>query len=432
MIIKDLKNLQYPAIIFYLLKWLFIALVIGVCVGGASAFFLITLHWCTNYREEHTKIIWLLPAAGFLIGALYYYFGKSVVRGNNQLIEEYHYPEKTIPFKMAPLVLVTTLMTHLFGGSAGREGTAVQIGGAIADQFSRFIDLRSLDRRLLLIMGISAGFAAVFGTPLAGAIFALEVLIIGRIRFESLMPSILVAIIADQACRQFGGTHTDYMISEVPNMSLINIGLCIIAGICFGLVARIFSKSTHFWSVLFKKLNYPPLRPVIGGIVIALAVYFMGTTRYVGLGVSTIEASFTEQGLPYDFILKLLFTTFTLGAGFKGGEVTPLFFVGATLGNALFWFLPLPMDLLAAMGFVAVFAGATNTPIACTFMGIELFGIEGGQYIAIACFIGYLFSGHSGIYNSQIIGSAKHPIFNLEKGKILSEIVAFRRSRGDK
>ena len=427
MIIKDLKNLQYPAIIFYLLKWLFIALVIGVCVGAASAFFLITLHWCTNYREEHTKIIWLLPAAGFLIGALYHYFGKSVVRGNNQLIEEYHYPEKTIPFKMAPLVLVTTLMTHLFGGSAGREGTAVQIGGAIADQFSRFIDLRSLDRRLLLVMGISAGFAAVFGTPLAGAIFALEVLIIGRIRFESLMPSILVAIIADQACRQFGGTHTDYMISEVPNMSLINIGLCIIAGICFGLVARIFSKSTHFWSVLFKKLNYPPLRPVIGGIVIALAVYFMGTTRYVGLGVSTIEASFTEQGLPYDFILKLLFTTFTLGAGFKGGEVTPLFFVGATLGNALFWFLPLPMDLLAAMGFVAVFAGATNTPIACTFMGIELFGIEGGQYIAIACFIGYLFSGHSGIYNSQIIGSAKHPIFNIEKGKILSEIVAFRR-----
>lgn len=427
MIVKDLKNLQYPSIIIYLLKWLLVALIIGICIGGASAFFLIALDWCTNYRKENVKIIWLLPVAGFAIGALYHYFGKSVVRGNNQLIEEYHYPEKTIPFKMAPLVLITTLITHLFGGSAGREGTAVQMGGAIADQFSRFLDLRSLDRRLLLVMGISAGFAAVFGTPLAGAIFALEVLIIGRIRFESLMPSILVAIIADQACRQFGGTHTDYMISAVPNMSLINIGLCIVAGICFGLVARIFSKSTHFWSVLFKKLSYPPLRPVIGGIVIALAVYFMGTTRYIGLGVPVIVEAFSEQVLPYDFILKLLFTTFTLGAGFKGGEVTPLFFVGATLGNALFWFLPLPMDLLAAMGFVAVFAGATNTPIACTFMGIELFGIEGGQYIAIACFIGYLFSGHSGIYNSQIIGSAKHPIFNIEKGKILSEIVAFRR-----
>lgn len=427
MIIKDLKNLHYPLIIAYLLKWLLVSLVVGIAVGGSAAFFLYALDWCTEYREANTEIIWLLPVAGFLIGALYFYFGKSVVKGNNQLIEEYHYPEKTIPFRMAPLVLVTTLMTHLFGGSAGREGTAVQMGGAIADQLSRFIDLRSLDRRLLLIMGISSGFAAVFGTPLAGAIFALEVLIIGRLRFESLMPSVLVAIIADQACRLFGGTHTDYFVSEVPNMSLINLGLCIVAGVCFGLVARIFSKGNHLWAALFKKLNYPPLRPVIGGLVIAVAVYFMGTTRYIGLGVPVIEASFTEQGLPYDFILKLLFTTFTLGAGFKGGEVTPLFFVGATLGNALFWVLPLPMDLLAAMGFVAVFAGATNTPIACTFMGIELFGIEGGQYIAVACFIGYLFSGHSGIYSSQIIGSAKHPIFNIEKGKILSEIVAFRR-----
>lgn len=427
MIIKELKNLHYPLIIAYLLKWLLVSLVVGIAVGGGAAFFLYALDWCTEYREANTEIIWLLPVAGFLIGALYFYFGKSVVKGNNQLIEEYHYPEKTIPFKMAPLVLVTTLMTHLFGGSAGREGTAVQMGGAIADQLSRFIDLRSLDRRLLLIMGISSGFAAVFGTPLAGAIFALEVLIIGRLRFESLMPSVLVAIIADQACRLFGGTHTDYLVSEVPTMSLINLGLCIVAGVCFGLVARIFSKGNHLWGALFKKINYPPLRPVIGGLVIAVAVYFMGTTRYVGLGVPVIEASFTEQGLPYDFILKLLFTTFTLGAGFKGGEVTPLFFVGATLGNALFWFLPLPMDLLAAMGFVAVFAGATNTPIACTFMGIELFGIEGGQYIAVACFIGYLFSGHSGIYSSQIIGSAKHPIFNIEKGKILSEIVAFRR-----
>jgi len=427
MIIKDLKNLQYPKLFLYVLKWFVVTLIVGISIGGASAFFLITLDWCTHYREAHTSIIWLLPVAGFLIGAFYYYFGKSVVKGNNQLIEEYHYPEKTIPFKMAPLVLVTTLMTHLFGGSAGREGTAVQMGGAIADQFSRFIDLRSLDRRLLLVMGISAGFAAVFGTPLAGAIFALEVLIIGRLRFESLMPSILVAIIADQACRMFGGTHTDYLVSQVPNMSLLNLGLCIVAGVCFGLVARIFSKGNHMWSAVFKKINYPPLRPVIGGLVIAVAVYFMGTTRYIGLGVPVIEASFTEQGLPYDFILKLLFTTFTLGAGFKGGEVTPLFFVGATLGNALFWFLPLPMDLLAAMGFVAVFAGATNTPIACTFMGIELFGIEGGQYIAVACFIGYLFSGHSGIYSSQIIGSAKHPVFNIEKGKILSEIVAFRR-----
>jgi len=426
MLFQDLKNLQYPSFFTYLFKWILITLIVGIFVGGATAFFLNALDWCTVYRDEHPRMIWFLPIAGFVIGALYYYYGKNVVKGNNQLIEEYHYPEQIIPFKMAPLVLITTLITHLFGGSAGREGTAVQMGGAIADQLSRFIDIRSLDRRLLLILGISSGFAAVFGTPLAGAIFALEVLIIGRMRFESLMPSILVAIIADQACRWFGGTHTDYIVSNVPNMSLINIGLTIVAGICFGIVARIFSKGTHFWASQFKKINYPPLRPVIGGIIIATAVYYIGT-RYIGLGVPVIVDSFTKQGLPYDFILKLLFTTFTLGAGFKGGEVTPLFFVGATLGNALVWFLPLPMDLLAAMGFVAVFAGATNTPIACTLMGIELFGAEVGQYVAIACFIAYIFSGHSGIYSSQIIGSAKHPIFNIEKGKIVSEIVDFRR-----
>jgi len=422
MLVKAIKQLQYIALIQFLLKWLLMALLIGISIGAASALFLISLEWATNYREANTQIIWLLPIAGFLIGASYHYYGKSVVRGNNQIIDEYHTPKKVIPFKMAPLVLLGTLGTHLFGGSAGREGTAVQIGAAIADQLSRFFPIKSLERKILLVMGISAGFAAVFGTPLAGAIFALEVLIIGRLRFEALVPSILVAIIADIACKYFGGTHTMYNVTNVPDMSLLNIIIACIAGIFFGIIARIFSKSTHFWSSQFKKLEYPPLRPVIGGLIIALAVYFMGSTRYIGLGVPIIVESFTQQGLPYDFLLKLIFTTFTLGAGFKGGEVTPLFYIGATLGNVLVWILPLPMDLLAAMGFVAVFAGATNTPIACTLMGIELFGIETGQYIAIACFISFIFSGHSGIYSSQIIGSAKHPIFNIEKGKLLSQI----------
>ena len=171
----QLKNHYYTAIFLYLLKWLALALIIGISVGAACALFLITLEWCTNYREANTSIIWFLPIAGFLIGASYHYWGKSVVKGNNQIIEEYHSPEKVIPFKMAPLVLLGTLGTHLFGGSAGREGTAVQIGAAIADQCSRFVKLDSLDRKLFLVMGISAGFAAVFGTPLAGAIFALEV-----------------------------------------------------------------------------------------------------------------------------------------------------------------------------------------------------------------------------------------------------------------
>ena len=414
---------QYLNLLLLLFKWLIICLGIGVLVGAAGSLFLNTLQWCTDYREANTIIIWGLPIAGFLIGASYHYWGKSVVKGNNQIIDEYHKPQQIIPFKMAPLVLIGTLGTHLFGGSAGREGTAVQIGAAISDQFSRLFKIDSLDRKIILSLGVSAGFAAVFGTPLAGAVFALEVMLIGKIRFEALLPSILVAIIADQACTFFGGHHTHYLVNKVPEMSLINLGYIIFAGILFGITARLFAFGSHFWSNLFKKyLSYPPLRPVVGGIIIASIVYVMGTTKYIGLGVPVIVDSFSNPMLPYDFILKLLFTTFTLGAGFKGGEVTPLFYIGATLGNALIWFIPLPVGILAAVGFVGVFSGATNTPIACTLMGIELFGIECGQFIAVGCFTAYLFSGHSSIYGSQVIGAVKHPLFKLDKSKLISKL----------
>ncbi len=413
---------QFPSFL-YLLKWLLICLVLGAITGSISAFFLFSLEVVTNWRESHLWIIALLPVGGFLIGLSYHLFGNSVVKGNNLLLEELHSPKKIIPFRMAPLVLFGTIVTHLFGGSAGREGTAVQIGGAIADRFTKILNLSERDRKIVLIAGISAGFASVFGTPLAGAIFALEVLILGRIRLDAIVPSFMAAVFADYFCTIWGISHTKYTISTVAEMTPINLLWCLLAGIIFGLVAMLFSKSIHFWSSLFKKsIKYPPLRPVIGGIVIAVAVYFMGTTKYIGLGIPTIVDAFSENLNSYDFILKLLFTSFTLGAGFKGGEVTPLFFVGAALGNVLIWFIPLPMGLLAGMGFVAVFAGATNTPIACTVMGIELFGIESGVFIGLACCTAYLFSGHTGVYSSQIIGSPKHNFYLREKGLPLSSI----------
>ena len=413
---------QFPSFL-YLLKWLLICLVLGAITGSISAFFLFSLEVVTNWRESHLWIIALLPVGGFLIGLSYHLFGNSVVKGNNLLLEELHSPKKIIPFRMAPLVLFGTIVTHLFGGSAGREGTAVQIGGAIADRFTKILNLSERDRKIVLIAGISAGFASVFGTPLAGAIFALEVLILGRIRLDAIVPSFMAAVFADYFCTIWGISHTKYTISTVAEMTPINLLWCLLAGIIFGLVAMLFSKSTHFWSSLFKKsIKYPPLRPVIGGIVIAVAVYFMGTTKYIGLGIPIIVDAFSENLNSYDFILKLLFTSFTLGAGFKGGEVTPLFFVGAALGNVLIWFIPLPMGLLAGMGFVAVFAGATNTPIACTVMGIELFGIESGVFIGLACCTAYLFSGHTGVYSSQIIGSPKHNFYLREKGLPLLSI----------
>lgn len=427
---KFLSSIEQVPTLVYLFKWFLICLILGIIVGGISAFFLLSLEWATNYRESHLWIIALLPLGGFVIGLSYHLYGKSVVKGNNLLLEEFHSPKKIIPFRMAPLVLFGTILTHLVGGSAGREGTAVQVGGAVADRFTKILKLSKRDRKIVLIAGISAGFASVFGTPLAGGIFALEVMILGRIRLDAIIPSFMAAVLANYFCEIWGVPHTHYHINTVAEMTPVNLLWSLLAGIIFGLVAMLFSKSKMFWGNLFKTtIAYPPLRPVVGGVVLAAAVYFMGTTKYIGLGIPTIIDAFDVNLNSYDFLLKVLFTSFTLGAGFKGGEVTPLFFIGATLGNVLIWFIPLPMGLLAGMGFVAVFAGATNTPLACTVMGIELFGIESGLFIAIACSTAYLFSGHSGVYSSQIIGSPKHNLFLREKGLSLSDIKAKRKRK---
>ena len=407
---KNNKSVIFPSATFlFVFKWLVMALIVGVLAGSASAFFLVSLNWVTNWRETHSWIIWFLPVGGFIVGAAYYYLGQEVVKGNNQLIEEFHSPSQIVPLKMAPLVLFGTLVTHLFGGSAGREGTAVQMGGAIADQFTKLFRFSDEDRRILLIIGISAGFASVFGTPLAGSVFALEVLIVGRMRYEALLPSLLTALVADYTCHAWQVAHTHYSIPNVPHIHADTLLWAIFAGILFGLTSLSFSKIVHFWGDFFKRtIAYPPLRPVVGGAILAVCILLLGTTRHIGLGVPTIVASFTEPLAPYDFVLKLLLTTFTLGAGFKGGEVTPLFFIGATLGNALSAFVPLPMALLAGMGFVSVFAGATNTPIACTLMGMELFGAECGVFIALSSVVAYLFSGHSSIYSAQVFQKEKH------------------------
>ncbi|WP_439883541.1 voltage-gated chloride channel family protein [Pontibacter sp. MBLB2868] len=414
----------------YTLKWLVICILVGVLAGSASAFFLISLEWVTNYREAHTWIIWLLPLGGLAVGLLYHYYAGRAAKGNNLLLEEIHKPREVIPFKMAPLVLIGTLVTHLFGGSAGREGTAVQIGGAIADQFTRIFRLRPRDRKVLIITGISAGFASLFGTPLAGAIFGLEVFILGRLRYEALLPSFLAAVIADFTCLAWGVGHTHFSISFVPELTIAGLLYTLIAGAVFGIAGMAFSRSTMFFTNQFKqRITYAPFRPLLGGAVIALIVWLMGTTKYIGLGIPTILTAF-EAPLPwYDSLVKIVLTAFTLGAGFKGGEVTPLFYAGATLGNALAQVGPLPMALLAGMGFVAVFSGATNTPLTCTVMGIELFGAEGSVYIALACVIAYLFSGHSGIYGSQIIGTPKHIFYGRLKGRNIATIATERRRK---
>jgi H+/Cl- antiporter ClcA len=390
-------------IVQYFGFWLFLAALVGVLSGSASAFFLVSLDWVTHFREANLWLIAFLPLAGFGIGYIYHHYGANSIKGNNLLLDELYQGNTPIPLRMTPLVLFGTIFTHLFGGSAGREGTAVQMGGSLADQLTRLFSLDQENRRIILICGVAGGFASVFGTPLAGAIFSLEWMLIRKFRWQSIFPAFITAFIADWTCGlAWGVSHTHYSIPEIPVHTLINLAWVIPAGIAFGLSARLFAETGHGVSAIFKKaIAYPPLRPLIGGVLVAAIVYFTGSTTYIGLGIPRIVEAF-ETPLPwYDWLAKTGLTGLTLGSGFKGGEVTPLFFTGATLGNALSVWIPLPLALMAGMGFVGVFSGATNTPFACTVMGMELFGYESGIFLGLACMTAYLFSGRSSIYASQ-------------------------------
>jgi H+/Cl- antiporter ClcA len=394
----------YSAILIrYLLQWLGFGALVGVLSGSASAFFLISLDWATETRDSNLWILALLPLAGFCIGYVYHHYGANSVKGNNLILEELYQSKQPIPLRMTPLVLFGTIATHLFGGSAGREGTAVQMGGSLADQLTKWIDIDEETRRILLICGVAGGFASVFGTPLAGAVFSLEWMLTRKFRWKSIFPAFCAALVADWICEfAWGVGHTTYLIPLVPAHSIQNLLWIIPAAIAFGLAARLFALVGHQVGGLFKKfISYPPLRPVIGGVIVALLVYLGGLYTYIGLGVPRIVEAF-ETPLPwYDFLAKIGLTGLTLGSGFKGGEVTPLFFTGATLGNALSGWIPLPLALLAGCGFVGVFSGATNTPLACTIMGMELFGYEAGIFLGLACLVAYLASGKGSIYSSQ-------------------------------
>ena len=404
---------EYTALIKSLALWGILGLLVGVLSGAASALFLHSLNRATSFREHHDWLLFLLPLAGILIGWTYDHFGKSVAGGSNLLLESIHATEDatvTIPFRLAPLALLATVVTHLFGGSAGREGTAVQMGGTLANMLTKPLRLDSRAHKLLIMAGISGGFGSVFGTPLAGAVFGMEVLSIGALSYEALVPCCIASYLGDVTCRALGIKHLAYHVGvPIPSLTPTLWLLILTAGVLFGLTAFLFSELTERITHLAKaRITSPLLRPFCGGLVIIALTYLVGTHNYLGLSLPLIAQSFTPGGVVLGaFALKILFTAVTLGTGFKGGEVTPLFCIGATLGAALAHITHQPIGFFAALGFVSVFAGAANTPLACIFMGIELFGAEIGVPLAASCVLAYILSGHRSIYNSQRISISK-------------------------
>ncbi len=402
------------------MRWTLLGGIVGILSGIASAVFLITLSWATNTRLANPTLLFLLPVAGLVVAWVYRRFGGTASQGTNLVIEEIHSNASVIPLRMAPLVLLGTIATHLFGGSAGREGTAIQMGASLADGVRRLPLLRDRlspqDRRLLIMAGISGGFGSVFGTPAAGFVFGMEVQHIGRIRYEGIIPCLVASVVGDYVTRAIGATHSLYPSMPALDVEPLLVLKVAVAGISFGLASLLFIELIHAIKAGLARVNTPLLRPVIGGLVIIGLTLLLNTQDYLGLSLPLIQQSVSGEGvMPLAFLLKIVFTAVTLGSGFLGGEVTPLFVIGSTLGFTLGTLLGVEPGVMASIGFVAVFAGASNTPLACALMGIELFGGGGAIYLIIGCVIAYLASGHRGIYSTQRIDTPKYAGYLFEQ-----------------
>lgn len=386
-----------------IIKLALISILIGGISGLFIGIFLILLEKAVDLNLKYYWLIFILPLSGVFMTYLYTKFGNNSQKGNNLIIEDINGSKEEIKFIMAPLVFLGTILTHLFGGSVGREGSGVQIGGTVGSSLARSFKSTVDEKKILLISGVAAGFSSVYGTPITATIFALEIANIGSLSYNSMVPAIIASITGNAVVKLLGVKHSHYKIPPVEAFTLIMVLKVIAMAICFGLASRLFVYMTHwFKKVLGKYCKNSYLKIFIGGTLMVIATLILGNRLYNNLSLGLLSDAF-EGNVPYlAFIIKLILTTLCLGAGYQGGEVTPLFVIGATLGATLSHIFGVPFAFAAALGFVGVFSGATNAPIACFMMYVELFGANDIVFAMMVCIIAVFVSGHKGIYTSQL------------------------------
>ena len=391
-----------------LFKWLFCSVVCGCFIGSVGAVFHLMLGYVGNLRVEYPFLLFGLPVAGIIIVFMYNIVHEAGNRGTNLVITAIQSNDE-VPGRVAPLIIVSTLLTHLCGGSAGREGAALQVGGALGNTFAKLFKFDEKDTRIMIMCGMSACFSALFGTPIAAAVFSMEVISVGVMYYAALVPCVLAAFIAQGISSALGLESTHFVVDEIASFSLINGSKFIIMSILFALASILLCVVLHGTSKLYTDyINNPYIRIIIAGALVIAMRYIFGTTDYLGAGSDIIARCFVTSCAWYVFLLKMLFTAVTLGGGFKGGEIVPTLFVGATLGSFLAPIFGLPVGLCAACGMVSVFCGVTNCPLTSFILSIEMFGASTMKFTLLCIALSYLLSGYYSLYNSQKIVYSKY------------------------
>ena len=418
------KVMESSVLFISILKWLFLATCAGILVGLSTTVFLKALGMSISATAGHPYYYLLLPVALFLSAAIVRYLAPDAEgHGTEKIIEAVHKRSGKINPLVVPVKLVATVITIAFGGSAGKEGPAAQIGAAVTSTVASMLRFDDRDRKKLVICGISAGFATVFGTPIAGAIFGVEVLFVGGMLYDVLLPSFVAGIVGFQVSSSLGISYFHEPLRFVPQFSsLFFIKVCS-AGIFFGLCSLLLIEALRLFERLGHRLPlWPPLKGLAAGSVLAVASFFL-STRYLGLGLDTIQDAIEGVTLPAGaFLLKILFTALTLGFGGSGGIITPIFFVGASAGNVFASLLGFDISVFSAIGMIALLAGSANTPISASIMAIELFGPEIGPYAAVACVISFLMTGHRSVYPSQVLSFVKSSSLAVAQGREMRDL----------